>query len=105
MNHNSPILSRTLTAPARAALGSARMLSPPAIAAIGSVRVQNVLAWIGSGELRAVNLARDPKGQRPRWRISIEDWEAFKQRRAAGGRPTPATRRRRRASPAITEYF
>lgn len=34
-----------------------------------SVDDEQVLAWINSGQLKAVNVAKSPAGKRPRWRI------------------------------------
>ncbi len=77
-------------------------LTPPQLAKDYGVNPDKVLAWIHSGELRAVNVAAKPNG-RPRWRIKAEDLEAFELRRSAV--PTKTTRRRRRASPGIIEFF
>lgn len=47
-----------------------------------SVKPEKVLAWIHSGQLRALNLATDPNSPRPRWRILVADLEAFEQSRS-----------------------
>lgn len=39
-------------------------------AEILSVDEEQILGWIRSGQLRAVNVAADPRGKRPRWRIA-----------------------------------
>lgn len=77
-------------------------LTPPALAREYGVSVDKVLAWIRSGELRAVNVATRPAG-RPRWRIDPDDVAAFEARRTMHSHPR-ATRRRKRPA-AVTEYF
>lgn len=76
-------------------------LTPPEIAERYGVSPDKVLAWIRSGELRAINLATTPGG-RPRYRIDLADLLAFEQRRAAQPVARPA---RRRQSPDVVEYF
>ena len=78
-----------------------RAITPPALAQRLGVNVHKVLGWIARGELRAVNAG---DGSRPRWRIMPDDLEQFLARRAA--QPTvKATRRRRKADPAVIEFF
>jgi excisionase family DNA binding protein len=77
------------------------MLTPPEVARHLRVNADKVLAWIRSGELRAVNVATGLAG-RPRWRVSLADLKAFIARRSA--RPAPAPRRRKRPAEVI-EYF
>jgi hypothetical protein len=57
-------------------------LTPGEIAKACRVGVNKVLSWIRSGELRALNLAANANGERPRWRVPAEEWEAFQARRA-----------------------
>lgn len=38
---------------------------------------EQILSWIHSGQLKAVNVAKDPKGKRPRWRIAEGDLGRF----------------------------
>jgi excisionase family DNA binding protein len=63
----------------------------------------SVLAWIRSGELRAVNVGRRPGAKKPRWRITQEALAAFELART----PTPPLRRgRRRKRPAdVIEFY
>jgi len=76
--------------------------SPNQVAHRLSVGVHTVLAWIASGELRALNTARKATG-RPRWKITSEALVSFEAKRTVG--PVPrATRRRRRIS-GYTDYF
>ncbi len=83
---------------------SKRMLTPPELAAEWGVEHAKVLAWIRSGELRAVNLATNPRG-RPRWHIDRAEVRAFEQRRAAVVKPPPEQHRRKAESPDVIEYF
>jgi transposase len=53
-----------------------------------------VRAWIGRGELAAVNTAAVLCG-RPRWVILPDALVAFERRRAGGPPPKPARRKRR----------
>ncbi|MCD4728168.1 MAG: helix-turn-helix domain-containing protein [Pirellulales bacterium] len=77
-------------------------LTPPAVAKRLAVDPAKILAWIRSGELRAVNTATTITG-RPRYKISPADLAAFEAARAAG--PTPKVVRRRRKDPSATQYF
>lgn len=40
------------------------------LAALFGVDEEQVLASVNSGDLEAVNVAKNPNGQRPRWRVS-----------------------------------
>ena len=77
-------------------------LSPPQIARRWGVSPQKILAWIGSGELRAINAATR-LGGRPRFLIDVADLAVFEQRRAVVA--TPAAVRRRRRDIGITKFF
>ena len=57
------------------------------------VTEHTVLAWIKSGELKAINVGRSPKAKKPRWRISKGALEAFEELRSPIA-PQPHTRRR-----------
>jgi Helix-turn-helix domain len=66
------------------------------------VREHTVLAWIHSGELRAVNVGVAPGKKKPRWRVTQAAVDAFE----AGRTPAPAEpvlRRRRRAK--VVEFY
>ena len=78
-------------------------LTPPQYAKKLGISPDKVLAWIRSGELRAINVAAKPGG-RPRWRISEAAIEAFEARRSATP-PTKPVRRRRRNPADVIEYF
>jgi excisionase family DNA binding protein len=83
-----------------------RKLSPAEVGAQLSVGRSKVMAWIKSGELRAVNLATKTSG-RPRFRIDVADLKAFEQQRLV--RPheaQPRHRRRSRSPPTdVIEFF
>jgi excisionase family DNA binding protein len=67
------------------------------------VTVHTVLAWIRSGELRAVNVGRRLGAKKPRWRITQEAVEAFEVLRTPTS-PKPRTRRRKRPLDVIEFY-
>jgi excisionase family DNA binding protein len=62
-----------------------------------------VLAWIHSGQLRAVNVGRRPGAKKPRWRITQEALEAFELARTSTP-PPPRTRRRNRPTDVVEFY-
>lgn len=62
-----------------------------------SVHEQTVLAWIHSGELKAVNVGVAPGKKKPRWRITQEALAAFEALRTPTP-PAPRSRRRRKAN-------
>lgn len=64
-------------------------ISPPAIAKRYGVSVRKVIGWIDRGDLIALNLAENPNGKRPRYRVRLADLEAFEQRRASLGTGEP----------------
>lgn len=51
------------------------------IASRYGVNISKVIAWIKSGDLAAINVARCPHGERPRYRITQEALEAFERAR------------------------
>lgn len=82
-----------------------RHFTPPQIAEDLGVAVEKVTAWIGQGELPAINVA-NRGSKRPRYRISLEAYEAFKRARAVI-QPPPAPSRplRRKAAVAATRNY
>ena len=72
-----------------------QFLSPPKVAELLGVGVAKIHYWIEAGELEAVNLASD-HGKRPRWGVSLDSVERFKERRLAIQRSKPANKRPRR---------
>ena len=59
----------------------ARKYTPPQVARLWGIDRQKVLAWIASGELRAIN-ANTHSGRRPRFLVDIDDLKAFEAARA-----------------------
>ncbi|HUT90879.1 MAG TPA: helix-turn-helix domain-containing protein [Thermoguttaceae bacterium] len=78
-------------------------LTPPQLARHLSVSPEKIHAWIRSGELRAVNIATNPKGRR-RYVIDPADVEAFEARRSIH-KTLSAPRRRKRTSDDVIEFF
>lgn len=66
--------------PVKSVPAGATRLSPPQIAQRLQVSPETVIAEIRAGRLRAIDLAR-PGSRRPRYRIAVEDLEAFENRR------------------------
>ncbi len=87
----------TATAPA-----TRTKLSPPALAARRGIDKAKIVAWIRSGELRAIDAATK-RGGRPRYLIDEADIRAFEQaREVIPACPPPRVRRNRR--PQIKQY-
>jgi hypothetical protein len=81
-----------------------RMLTPPQIAARLAVKPEKILGWIRSGELSAVNVAKNVDG-RPRWRVDPAELDKFLIRRSATPAPK-VTRRRKKKLPAdFVEFY
>lgn len=72
------------------------------VATSRGVNVTKVLAWIDSGELKAVNCAKNRNGL-PRWKIPAEALAAFDRARASTPSPPPAKARGRKLNEP-TEY-
>lgn len=58
---------------------SGDIYTPPQLAKRYHLAVERIRGWILSGQLRASNLS---DADRPRWRITQEDWEDFLASRA-----------------------
>jgi hypothetical protein len=82
---------------------ASRYVSPPQYAERLGVKPDKVLAWINTGELRAVNTATF-RGGRPRWRIPPDAIIAIENSRAAKP-PVRVRRRPREKPPDVVEYF
>ena len=78
-----------------------RRFSPPRAARRYGVAHEKILAWIKSGELRAINVATRPTG-RPRYLIDEADLLAFEAKRSNS--PTPAKKRRSRKQSEVPQY-
>jgi excisionase family DNA binding protein len=88
------------------ATGGTEFLTPPQFAKRLGVSEEKILTWIHSGELIAVNAAVDADGDRPRWRIALEEITRFLNARAnKPPEPKPPKRRRRRAVSVGEEWF
>lgn len=72
------------------------MLTVTQVADRYSVRQHTVLAWIRSGELVAVNVGANPRGKKPRWRISEAALADFERLRGATAATTAGTTSQRR---------
>jgi hypothetical protein len=59
-----------------------------------SVTVRTVLAWIALGQLRAIDVSRQPGSKKPRWRVTQEALDRFEELRGTT-RPPPRRRRKR----------
>ena len=79
-----------------------RKCTPPEIAKRFGIAHDKVLAWIRSGELRAINGATAPDG-RPRYLIDEADLLAFEARRSNS--PAPAKKRRSRRQYDVPQYI
>lgn len=60
---------------------SERRLTVEAVAELFEVDRDTVYAWIESGELKAINVAKRPNAKRKTYRISSEAVESFQQLR------------------------
>ena len=73
----------------------AKYYTPREAAEVLGTDDEQVLSWIHGGELAASNVARDPKGKRPRWRIAEADLGRFLlARRHPAGLHVPRPNRR-----------
>lgn len=63
-----------------------------------------VLAWIRSGELRAVNVGRTQCKKKPRWRITEEALQEFESRRSTGATPSHKWRHKDSSNDVIERY-
>jgi hypothetical protein len=61
-----------------------RKLTPPQVAKQWGVAPEKIVAWIRSGELKAID-ASTSRGKRPRYLIDIKDLAAFEQSRLVQG--------------------
>lgn len=68
-----------------------------------AVNEHTVLAWIRSGELRAVNVGVRPGAKKPRWRITTESLAAFEAARTPSP-PLPRTRRTKQSIDVVEFY-
>jgi hypothetical protein len=78
-------------------------LTPPQLAAQWGIKPEKVIAWIRSGELRAMDASTRAGIGRPRYLIDETDVIAFENAREVRPRPKPA--RRRRADQQVIKFF
>jgi excisionase family DNA binding protein len=81
-----------------------RYLTPPQVARVLGVSKEHVIKFISNGELRAVNTSLK---DRPRWKVSPEDFQAFVNRRsnqAVEMQPARQPKNRRCSGETIKQY-
>jgi len=79
-------------------------LTPPEIAKCWGVSVEKILAFIRSGELRAINAAFPGRNQRPRFLIDVADLADFERRRSTGPAPKQPPKQKRQVANAGDFY-
>lgn len=79
-------------------------LSPPDLAKRWGIDPAKIIAWIRSGELRAIN-ASTRRGGRPRYLIDVADIAAFEATRDASPTPRPVRRCRRNRNEVDFDFF
>lgn len=65
---------------------------------------RTILLWVASGQLKAVNVARNPRSKRPSWRFREADVSAFEAVRTGGPVEQPS-RHRKRAAESAPEFI
>ncbi len=74
-------------------------LTVPQLARLWAVDPHKIRCWILSGELKAINGAKDPNSRRPRYLIDVADIRAFEEaREVIPACPHPRARRNRRST-------
>lgn len=81
-----------------------RALTVAEVAERYGVNSHTVLAWIKTGELRAVAVNRKPGARKPRWRIMAGALTSFELLRTHSP-PPPRTRRRRQSAGYVLEFY
>lgn len=70
------------------------------------VTERTVLHWIKSGQLKVINVGRDPGKKKPRWRVTQEGLDAFELSRVPERKPrTVGSRRRRSQAAEVVEFY
>ena len=77
--------------------------SPPYYAKQLRIGVDKIHNAIDREELRAVNVSEGT--ERPRWRISEDDWQDYLNRRSNIQPPKPTRRRKAAASSDVIEFY
>jgi len=81
-----------------------RKYTPPQVARILAVAPETVIAWIRSGELDAINVAKST-ARRPRYRIDIDDLKRFEQRRKVLPTKKTVSRKRKSCPKHVIEFY
>jgi len=79
-------------------------LTPPELARQLGVAPETIIAWIHAGELRAIDVSRNPGIGRPRYRIDPTDLIAFEANREVRTE-AKILRQRKRKDPNVIEFF
>ena len=79
------------------------MWTVPELAHRWRVSCDKVRGWLARGELVGINIAADPLGRRPRWRIRESDVVEFEARRGVARADHRGRRRRQPAE--IIQFF
>jgi predicted site-specific integrase-resolvase len=74
-------------------------------AELEQVSQHTVLSWLKNGSLRGHNAARNPGGMKPRWRITQQDLDEFRTKRATVAAPQHAKRRRKQRTSGVVEFY
>ncbi|MAT13771.1 MAG: DNA-binding protein [Planctomyces sp.] len=80
------------------------MFTPPELAQLWGVKPEKVIAWIRSGELRALDFSTNAGVGRPRYRICENDALAFELLREVHV-PTRSRKRARPRGEDVIEFF
>ncbi|HJZ57428.1 MAG TPA: hypothetical protein VKE74_20835 [Gemmataceae bacterium] len=67
------------------------------------VSAHTVLKWIGNAELKAINVARNPRAKRPTWKVLPSALAAFEESRSATVAPVATQRRKRQ--PDVIQFY
>ena len=78
-------------------------LTPPQLAQRYGCKPSKIIAWIRSGELRAIDSSTRPGVGRPRYLIDLADVAIFEERRTV--KPAKTVTKRRPKQSNVTEYF
>jgi len=80
-------------------MSSDKLLSIQDLADQYGASTKTFRAWIKSGELKAVNVSRDQKSQRPRYMVRKSDLDKFFEDRTTADVDRPARRAKFRRTP------
>jgi len=86
----------------KTSIDSNRYATPPELGRLWRVKPSRIIAMIRRGDLRAFSVA-EPGSRRPRYRIPPDSIIEYENRHNGATVPTPS--RRRRADPAVIQFF